>query len=556
MKKKILQPDPVDDALGRYAEASLALAGHVGDADLQRHASSLAKFTQSDLVLLYEELHARQRLELAAHWGLPPEATRDFRYLDAMDGGAGGLRSGSHGSAPQRYDPLTQDLQDLGIRAFWAFPLWHEGDLLGQLFFGSRRWDEFHPDTLSVFAATTIEVARALHRRKSSESRGDDQASWSERGDASGIKRRQQFIAVLAHELRNPIAPIRSGLDLIAKGAVDPTRHRDTVRMMQRQLGHLVRLIDDLLDTVRLSTGKLQIKREQVVLREVLASAVESIRPALRAKHQALDLDDRRADVLVNADPVRLSQAFVNILSANTRESPEDGIVTVSVAPEADGLVVTFKDQGPGIEAADIANVFELFPKSAGQKSDEGLGIGLGLVKGLIELNDGTVEVRNRADRAGAEYRVTLPLCDPPEDQRRDGDGAAQPHWSSHRILVVDDNRDAAETLALLLELEGYTVRLAHDGPSAVSQAEEFQPEVILMDIGLPGFSGIEATERLRALDPEVRPYIVALTGWGADSDRNATKEAGFDLHLVKPVSHEELRLRIEAVMSGALEND
>jgi CheY-like chemotaxis protein len=378
----------------------------------------------------------------------------------------------------------------------------------------------------------------------------------SEAASRSAVEKRRHFIAVLAHELRNPIAPIRSGLDLMSTGLLDDEARRSAIQMMQRQVTHLVRLIDDLLDTVRLDTGKLQVKRQPVVLSDILKSAIESIRPAMWAKSQALRLTDDAADVVIDADPVRLSQAFVNILNANAKATPEGGVVAVSVTSGPTELSIVFEDEGVGVDPASANEVFESFPTSSAKSSDDGLGIGLALVKGLVELNDGTIEVQNREARSGAAYTVKLPLSPMDKAALAREDDENEPVWPSHRILIVDDNRDAAESLSLLFEFDGQTVRLAHDGPSAVAEAKEFQPAVILMDIGLPGFSGNEAIKRIRAHENIVRPFIIALTGWGAARDRQATKEAGSDLHLVKPISHDELRKVILGVATAVKGDD
>jgi CheY-like chemotaxis protein len=378
----------------------------------------------------------------------------------------------------------------------------------------------------------------------------------SEGASQSAADKRRHFIAVLAHELRNPIAPIRSGLDLMTTGLLDEEARRSTLQMMQRQVTHLVRLIDDLLDTVRLDTGKLQVKRQPVVLSDILKSAIESIRPAIWSKSQALQLKDDAANVVIDADPVRLSQAFVNILSANAKATPEGGVVAVSVTSGPTELSIVFEDEGAGVDLATVDEIFEPFPASAARRSEDGVGIGLALVRGLVELNDGTIEVQNRAARSGAAYTVTLPLSPLDKAALARDDDETEPVWPSHRILIVDDNRDAAETLSLLFEFDGQTVRLAHDGPSAVAEAKEFQPAVILMDIGLPGFSGNEAIKRIRAQENLVHPFIIALTGWGAPRDRQATKDAGSDLHLVKPVSHDELRKVILGVATAEKVNN
>ncbi|MEO7337947.1 MAG: response regulator [Caldimonas sp.] len=548
---EIVQPLPDGSALGLFAQAFVGLCAGIDEESLQVYVEHLAQLADSDLVLVYHAPLGRSGpLRLVAQSGLAAGVDSKFQTLGTeQTAGAGGLRAATGAIGPLEYAPLTADLLDMRVRTCCAYPVWSDGALTGQLFFGSRRWDRFHGDTLAVFAAATQQVAQALVRRRSATA--GQQPSWQGDGACGAADRQRQFIAVLAHELRNPIAPIRSGLDILATDLLDVQGRQSTLDMMQRQVAHLVRLIDDLLDTVRLDTGRLQVKREPVALKEVVRSAIESIRPALAAKHQALDLDDAAAEVVVDVDPVRLSQAFVNILSANVKQTPAGGAISVSVQARPSELVITFEDEGAGIDPAELSNVFDLFPASAAQKSQDGLGIGLALVRGLVELNDGSVDLRNREARDGSAYVVTLPRTELVVSPSRSeaGSGANPVHrWPSHRVLVVDDNQDASETLGLLLELDGHTVRVAHDGPSSVAEAREFQPEIVLMDIGLPGFNGDEATRQIRAQQALVRPTIIALTGWGSAADREATRRAGCDLHLVKPVAHDKIRETIRGL--------
>jgi signal transduction histidine kinase/CheY-like chemotaxis protein len=542
--KETTQPQPDGGTLVLFAKASIGLSKGFDEPAFRQHAENLALLARSDLVLIYEAGPEPDVLVLLAQWGVPLEAQNRFQVLGIeRSSGAGGLRTNVDSVAPTPYLPLTDDLVDLGIRACWAYPLWSDGVLKGQVFFGSRDWDRFHEETLAVFAATTLQIAQALDRRADLAHSTDRAPTWSDAGGTTAASKRRQFIAVLAHELRNPIAPIRSGLDLLTTGLLSDEGRTATIDMMQRQVAHLVRLIDDLLDTVRLDTGRLQVKRQPVLLEQVVDSAIESIRPALAAKRQTLKLDGEYAAVIVDVDPVRLTQAFVNILNANVKQTPEHGTVTVSVTSREREHAITFEDEGPGLTSHEISNVFELFPTSAEHKSEDGLGIGLALVKGLVELNDGRIELGNRETVEGTIYTVWIPRTSiDMVGAQADADDALRPELLSHRVLIVDDNRDAADTLGLLLELDGHTIRLAHDGPSAVREAMEFQPEVIFMDIGLPVFNGNEATKQIRAHNGSVRPFIVALTGWGAVADKQATRSAGCDLHLVKPVPLDQLR--------------
>ena len=543
---KLSQPPPPARSLWRYAEATAALSTDEDAAWVARYAERLARITGCDAVLVYEQMEGKPAdgPVLAAHWGLPPDRVPQFQTLPrgtpsrAEDDADGPLLMVD---APE-HTALIARLRHLGMRSHRACPFRLAGSLSGCIFFCTRRWDHFHADAMVVFSAAALELGHASLRRRQS-------AAGSAEADGAA-QAKQQFLAVLAHELRNPIAPIRSGLDLIATDLLQPAARASTLEMMQRQLDHLVRLIDDLLDTVRLRTGRIQIRREPVVLREVVRSAIECIRPALFSKHQALHLDDDDADVVLDVDPVRLTQAFINVLSTCAKLTPEGGVIAVSVSRRPEAIEIAFEDEAASTDAQTLDKVFDLFPQAAQKHSDDGIGIGLALVRGLVELNDGTVSVHPREERRGAVYRVNLPLPSEALASLRPVASPAAASWASTRILIVDDNVEAATTLGLLFEFDGAAIRIAHDGPTAVEEAHRFQPEIILLDIGLPGFSGVEAAQRIRAAHPAVAPFIVALTGWGSAQDREATAAAGFDLHLVKPIDHDSLRTQIQELIA------
>lgn len=555
---KSFQPAPPGDSLRLYAVATAALSTDEDGESVARFAERLAGISGCDAVLVYAQRAASTDGEsfLAGQWGLPADRLGAFETLSpcrstdaSIDAPATNAPAADAPAAdtPTRDDAapdhaaLVAELRQLGMRSHRIYPFHLAGALTGCICFCTRRWDQFHDDFRVVFSASALEMGHALVRRDKVAAQGV-QVNGAAHAE-------EQFLAVLAHELRNPIAPIRSGLDLIATDLLDPEARASTVQMMQRQLDHLVRLIDDLLDSVRLRTGRVQVKREPAVLRDVVRSAIECIRPALFVKRQALRLDDDAADVVLDVDPVRLTQAFINVLSASVKQTPEGGAITVSVSRRAETIEVAFEDEAAGVDAQSLSKAFELFSQAPLKHSDDGIGIGLALVRGLVELNDGSVSAHRRAHGPGAAYVVSLPL---PEEALASPDPVANPAaapWASTRILVVDDNVEAANALGLLFELDGATVRVAHDGPAGVEQALEFQPEIIVLDIGLPGLSGIEVARRIRSSSPPVRPFIIALTGWGSAQDREATAAAGFDLHLVKPIDHDSLRTRIQTLI-------
>jgi PAS domain S-box-containing protein len=350
-------------------------------------------------------------------------------------------------------------------------------------------------------------------------------------------KEKDRFIAVLAHELRNPLAPIRSGVELMLNKTTSEVVRARVLAVIQRQVTHLVRLVGDLIDTSRIRTGKLHVIRERVNLATVVTAAIESIQPALDAKHQRVDAKWlEQCDLVVEADAARLAQAFANILNNSAKFSPEHARIRIEVTEGDKAVEVRIRDEGPGIEEGELTTIFKLFVQSSRHDKHDGLGIGLAVVDELVKLHGGTVTARNEADGAGAVFEVKLPLAPPlgahDHETARAVSGEA---LHSTRILVVDDNFDAADTIAALIEAEGHTVRIAHDGAEALKEAQVFQPEIIFMDLGMPVMGGLEATREIRKLFLSQRPYIIALTGWSAQADKAATREAGCDAHLSKP---------------------
>jgi PAS domain S-box-containing protein len=409
---------------------------------------------------------------------------------------------------------------------------------------GSWRWSALHAAPMQREDGSIIRWAAA------SIDLTESKASQAALADTE--RRREEFLAVLAHELRNPLAPIRSGLELLQGGGIDEAAREKIIGVMTRQMSHMTRLVDDIIDASRIRTGKLQIRRQHVRIAEVLEAAIDSIRPAVAAKQQKVDIKLDDPHILVDADPVRLTQVFSNILNNAVKHAPVRGRVEVTVRGGEAAVDITVEDDGPGIPDADLPHIFRMFVQSSTQRADEGLGIGLALVDGLVRIHGGTVQAGNRAVGTGASIQVRLPLAQASLEGRRDevtvaGRRSAS-DWLKLRVLVVDDNIDAAEAMATLLEIEGHTVRLAFDGPAAVQEANDFAPHLIFMDLGLPGFSGLEATQRIRALHLAPRPRIVALTGWGQPSDLEKSAAAGCDDHLVKPVEFTQVLKAVDSV--------
>ncbi len=363
----------------------------------------------------------------------------------------------------------------------------------------------------------------------------------------AAVAERDTFIAVLSHELRNPLAGFSNGLQLLATADRGPAATERSLGMMGRQLAQMVRLVDDLLDVSRMAAGKLPIRKQRVDLAKVVGDAVDATRAAMDRQGHELTVALPAEPVALDADPARLTQVFVNLLENAAKYSERGGRVRVAATREGAEAVVSVRDAGIGLPAADLARVFDLFVQvDAGwQRSQGGMGIGLSLVKQLVESHGGRVEARSAGLGAGSEFVVRLPCLAAPEGLAAAGGSAAlgvpAPSAAVCRVLVVDDNRDAAESLAELIEALGHEARTAYGGAEAVAAAAEFRPRLILMDLGMPRVDGLEAARRIRSESWGGEPLLVAMTGWGAAEDHRRTREAGFDRHLVKPVGLAEL---------------
>ena len=374
-------------------------------------------------------------------------------------------------------------------------------------------------------------------------------------------QRKNEFLALLAHELRNPLAPIGNGLQVLRlRSPTDPVSGR-TLGIMQRQLDHLVRLVDDLLDIGRITQGKLQLRVQRVLLADVVASAVESTRALMDAQEHELAVDIRVPDLIVAGDSARLVQVLANLLTNSARYTKRGGRVVLSLDRDGEQAVITVADNGIGIAPESLEQVFEMFSQLGAHPGHEsgGLGIGLALVQRLVQMHEGTVTAASAGPGKGSAFTVRLPLAQDCPDLPRPENPADRRDWSAVRgaglrVLVVDDNTDAALSLQLLLELLGYEVMIAADGEAAVECALQGRPHIIFMDVGLPGLDGVEAARRILSSPQTANTPIVALTGWGQSVDRERTRAAGMVSHLVKPVSAQDLREVLASLgyLSGA----
>lgn len=354
--------------------------------------------------------------------------------------------------------------------------------------------------------------------------------------------KKDEFLAMLAHELRNPLAPIRNALQILKLADDNPTLVREMREMMERQVQQIVRLVDDLFDVSRITRGTLELRQEKLNLAAVAAMALETSRPLIQAAGHTLTVTLPPEPIYVEGDETRLSQVLANLLNNSAKYTPGGGRIGLIVEREADRATVRIRDNGIGIPAEMLSRVFDMFtqvhdavPGTAG-----GLGIGLTLVRNLIEMHGGSVSAHSEGSGKGSEFVVRLPLLTaqtPDPEAMPPREVTALEEVAPRRVLVVDDNIDSAESLGKMLKLMGNQVRTAHDGPSALEEAAKFIPEVVLLDIGLPGMDGHEVARRLRLLSGLQEAVLVAQTGWGQEEDRRRSRAAGFNHHLVKPVS-------------------
>lgn len=351
--------------------------------------------------------------------------------------------------------------------------------------------------------------------------------------------RKDKFLATLAHELRNPLAPIRNALQVMRLAGSDVNLIEQARGMMERQLGQMVRLIDDLLDVSRISTGKLELRKERIELATVITNAVDTARPLIEAAGHELVITLTPRPVYLNADPMRLAQVFANLLNNAAKYTDRGGRIWLTATRENGQLAVSVRDTGIGIPTDALSSVFEMFTQldpSAG-KSQGGLGIGLMLVKQLLDMHGASIEARSAGVGQGAEFIMRIPVIDSPAAASAVHTGRpAALATPLCRILVADDNGDAAESMGMMLRLMGNEVRTAYDGMQAVEEAAAFRPNVILLDIGMPQLNGYEAARRIRQQDWGKSTLLIALTGWGQEEDKRRAVEAGFDQHFTKPV--------------------
>lgn len=362
-------------------------------------------------------------------------------------------------------------------------------------------------------------------------------------------RRKDEFLATLAHELRNPLAPIRNVIELLKLQLPSTGQATRPLAVLERQVGHLRHLVDDLLEISRITLGQVDLRRERTILADTMQAAYDDTVPLAQAAGHRLHLVLPDSDVILDADPTRLMQVILNLLNNAVKYTPPGGDIWVEARFAAGEALITVRDTGIGMPQDSLATIFDMFSQltPALERSQGGLGIGLALVRGLVELHGGTISAASEGIGRGSRFDVRLPatadsaavatapaLLDTPVAQRR--------------ILVVDDNTDVTDTMTMLLETIGHHTAFAHDGAQALATAQAYQPHIVILDIGLPDLNGYEVARQLRARSGGAGLFIVAATGWGQDADRARAREAGFDLHMTKPIDFARLQEAIAAL--------
>jgi signal transduction histidine kinase len=547
----------VERDLKFVADASNELAGLSDYEDTLNRVARLAvpDFADWCAIDLLSETGALQRVAVAhVDPGKQQQARELQRRFPADPQGVAGagrwnvLRTGRS----ERVRELTGELLDqaipdpehraalraMGLRSYLCVPVAARGKVMGVMSFATaespRRYtaqDQALAEDLARRAAVAIDNAMLLKALQDSD------------------RAKDVFLATLARELRNPLAPVWNGLSIIKRAPGDPARVLQMAEMIERQVGQLTRLVDDLLDLSRIGTGKIELKKERTELAAILRSAIETSRPHIEAARHQLSVRLPDEPVELDADPVRLAQVFSNLLNNAAKYTPPGGRIEVDARAEPRQVVVSVRDNGSGIAPEMLGQVFALFTQAthASESSKGGLGIGLSLVEGLARLHGGTVEAHSKGLDKGSEFVVRLPRADAREpaadalpNRNEEPAPAEAPQGGPRRVLVVDDNADAAGTLAELLQMLGSEVCVAHDGASAIEQTGRFHPDVVLLDIGLPDINGYEVARRIRSLQGP-QPRLVALTGWGQEEDKRLAQRAGFDEHWTKPVDPQRL---------------
>lgn len=507
----------------------------------QRLVDAATLIMRSDFGSLQRYDHARGELRMIAHRGLSDAALAFWQWVRAGQATTCGkaLEIGARVVVPDFEDcafiagsPDLIGFRQAGVRSAQSTPLLtRDGRLVGMI---TTHWTDCHlpPERdLRLLDIVARQAADLIERNASAEAMRL-QASRLIEAD----RYKDEFLATLAHELRNPLAPLQAGLDVLKIGRQE--RAPQILNMMERQLSHMVRLIDDLLDVSRISRGMVTLKREQVPLNTILDHAIEASRPLLNAAHHNFRLTVPGNAVWLDADLTRVAQIVSNLLNNAAKYTPPGGNIDLVVETAGAQVLIRVIDDGIGIPADMLSKIFQLFTQVDGatERSQGGLGVGLALARRLAEMHQGSIDVDSPGREGGAVFTLRLPTVAAPERVADPLAAAAGARGEVLRILVVDDNADAAETLAMLLEALGHVAKVVLESPAAVAAALEFRPDLVVLDLGMPQLNGFDLARELRRQPALQDSYLAALSGWGTEEDRARSQSAGIDQHLTKPV--------------------
>ncbi|MFZ1686411.1 MAG: PAS domain S-box protein [Flavobacteriales bacterium] len=538
---------------GALRQQSIAINEALLISALQQH--ELTDVADRLNVQLVNEIAKREKAEIVSHQLAAIVSFSD----DAIIGkDLDGIISSWNSGAEKIFGYTAKEMVGSSIRRLIPKDRWQEEDhILGKIRLGEsvqhfetlRQAKDGHVFNVSVTASPikdatgkvigASKVARDISARKQLELALEKTAK-----DLVEVDRhKSEFLATLAHELRNPLAPLRHGLDLLSFSMEDQATWDQTHGMMKRQLDHMVRLIDDLMDLSRISRGVIDLRKEQFDLRAVLEQAMETSRPLIEKQGHTCTLEMPDEPITVDGDTMRLNQVFCNLLNNAAKYTDSGGTIAVHAQVSADEVCVTVEDNGIGIAPDQLAKVFDMFAQveRTNERVQGGLGIGLNIVKHLVEMHDGRIDVRSGGLRGGSTFSVVLPLARHVHTSTQPETVRTGATTSRMRILIVDDNEDAATMMSLLLGHYGHDLRVAHNGQQALAIGAEIKPDLVLMDIGMPVMDGNAACLEMKRTPWGRAAYVVALTGLGQDEDRMKSTASGFDHHLVKPVASEAL---------------
>jgi signal transduction histidine kinase/CheY-like chemotaxis protein len=512
---------------------------------------------------LYEQLARHLHLEVYLNYLIAPDGmTLRLAAFSGVPGGAETELAATGGEPVSRSvvhtrkrvvaehvqgssDASLAVARALGLDAYAVFPLCAQDRVLGTLSFGTRQRPAFAEDDIAMMQVVSDEVAVALERARLI-------AELSSRNSAlaHADQRKDEFLAMLAHELRNPMAPIVNAVQLIRLPGTDPHVTERALGVLERQVKHMVRLVDDLLDLSRITTGKIELRREPVSLASIVDHAVQTSAPLMETFSHAFTVTMPPEELRLFADRTRLSQVLSNLLNNAAKYSPKNSKIDLSCAREGMNVILRVRDQGIGISTDMLDEVFGLFVQSdrTADRSQGGLGIGLTLVKSLVEMHGGTVKAESEGVGHGSEFVVSLPILEDDGAVTAVSIPVPRPPSQARRVIVVEDNEDIRDTMRDLFEFHGHSATVFEDGPAAVEAVLLHRPDVAFIDIGLPGLDGYQVVAALRSRAPDLTTRLIAVTGYGRPEDRARALAAGFHDHLVKPVTSDALLRFLENV--------